>query len=692
MNKIHSSGFLLMAMGLLTTMASAQVDTSQWSCSTCPYPKGSVAAVTVGLGAVSDDSLNFGDWRGLPRKRAHLVLGGELSYRNAGGTYADLMADDLGLDTRRVAAQSGREGLYSLDFGFASIPRHFAEGARTPFLGSGGANLTLPPGFPAATSGAMPLATTLRDADLGFDWRRAELGGSWLALPNWNFSVKLRRDVRDGTRPFNASFFATAAQLPAPVDHVSDQIELAASYTDRRMQGSLAYVFSQFSNDASALRWANPFAPVTPGATTGQIALAPDNQQHQLLGSGAYTVNDWLRASGDFAVGRLTQNAAFLPSTITPSITSAALPAASLDGKVDTFHSSVRLSATPIVSLRLVGVYTRDVRLNDTAVRSYPQVATDLFVTTGPRSNMPADQWQDRVKLSADWRGPATLRLALGADWDQRERSYAEAVRTRETTLWLRASVQPIDMLSLGVKLAGSERKHSSYGVATWLTTPEHPLLRKYNLAERQRETAGLRADITLSEKVSIGLTLDHARDDYGGSLVGLTSARSTSASLDAAWAISEHTKVYAFAQGERIRSVQSGSQLLPGSDWAARTSDRFELLGLGVKHAAIPDKLDIGADLTVSRSRSSINVQTVLLEPAFPTDKTTQDSLKLFATYKLSEPMSIQGSYWFEKLDARDWRLDGVQAATVPNLLTLGHAAPRYEVHVLRLAMRYRF
>ena len=144
MNKIHSSGFLLMAMGLLTTMASAQVDTSQWSCSTCPYPKGSVAAVTVGLGAVSDDSLNFGDWRGLPRKRAHLVLGGELSYRNAGGTYADLMADELGLDTRRVAAQSGREGLYSLDFGFASIPRHFAEGARTPFLGSGGRQRRIP--------------------------------------------------------------------------------------------------------------------------------------------------------------------------------------------------------------------------------------------------------------------------------------------------------------------------------------------------------------------------------------------------------------------------------------------------------------------------------------------------------------------------------------------------------------------
>jgi hypothetical protein len=40
---------------------------------------------------------------------------------------------DLGLDSRRLSGQAGREGLYSLNVGYAEIPRHLTEGARTPF-------------------------------------------------------------------------------------------------------------------------------------------------------------------------------------------------------------------------------------------------------------------------------------------------------------------------------------------------------------------------------------------------------------------------------------------------------------------------------------------------------------------------------------------------------------------------------
>lgn len=697
MNRIHSSASLLAALGVigasgvLVAPASAQVDTTKWTCSKCPYPKGLAGSIDAGLGAVSDDSLAFADWRGLERKGAHLVLGGELQYRGGNGYHAELAADELGLDTRGLKAQAGREGLYSLNLGYTSIPRHFADGARTPFLGSGSGTLTLPAGYPAAGSGAMPLSSTLRDADLGFDWRRLDFGGSWLGLSNWTFRVNLRRDVRDGTRPFSASFFSTASQLPAPVDQVTDQLEVSAAYADARMQGQLAYVISQFRNDTPALRWTNPFLPVTAGATTGQVALAPDNQQHQLVGSGSIAVMPWLRASGDFAVGQMKQNEAYLPSTITPGLDARPLPAASLDGQVNTFNGSVRVVATPIDPLRLTAVYVRNVRQSDTRVRSYPQVSADVFATQS-RENMPSDLWQDRVKLSADWRGPATLRVSGGADWDRRERSYAEAVETRETTVWLRGSFQPIETLTLSLKASGSDRNHSEYGVATWLTSPENPLMRKYNLADRQRQAASVRADLAISESLSIGFSADVANDDYDGSLIGLTQARQAGAAVDVAWSLGERTKVYAYLQGERIRSTLAGSESFRGPDWSARSRDRFEIVGLGVQHAAIPDKLDIGADLTVSRSRSQTAVETVLAEPPLPGDRTARDSLKLHATYKLSEQLSLLGSFWYEKFDARDWHLDGVLPATVPTLLLFGNPPPNYKVNVVRLALRYRF
>ena len=129
----YSPLFLLAALGVLSAAgpAAAQVDTSQWKCESCPFPKGTKASIDVGAFYVSDDSTTFGNYTGLDSQGAYLDLGGTVSYRGDGGYFADLTAADLGLDIRSITAESGRAGLYSIDLGYAEIPRYFAEGART---------------------------------------------------------------------------------------------------------------------------------------------------------------------------------------------------------------------------------------------------------------------------------------------------------------------------------------------------------------------------------------------------------------------------------------------------------------------------------------------------------------------------------------------------------------------------------
>ena len=68
-------------------------------------------------------------------------------------------------------------------------------------------------------------------------------------------------------------------------------------------------------------------------------------------------------------------------------------------------------------------------------------------------------------------------------------------------------------------------------------------------------------------------------------------------------------TRLHAFAQGEKTTSRQTGSQTFAAPDWTGKVDDKFEVLGFGIKHAAIPDKLDLGADLWFSRARSDISV-----------------------------------------------------------------------------------
>jgi len=692
---IHSASplFLLAALGVLSAPAVAAVDTSQWKCETCPFEKAGVSgSVDIGVGAVSDASPKFGDYTGLQKQGAFLVLGGNVSSRRDNGWYGNASADRLGIDSRTLAGEVGLEGLYSLRLRYAEIPRHTHDGASTPFLGVGGSVLTLPVGFPAVDTAAMPLATTLRAVDIGAKRSSLDAGLAYAIGAGWSTRVSLRHDVRDGTQRIGGSFFSTASQLVAPVDQVTDQLEVAASYFSQRLQATLSYQGSLFRNGPDALTWSSPFVPVVTGGTTGQLALAPDNQFHQLSASAGYQIAPGIRASGDIAVGRMTQDAAYLAATLNPNLNVPALPANSLHGRIDTFNASLRLSAEPLERLRVNASYVRDVRDNRTPSLAYPLVSTDTFVSTLTRNNQPFSFTQDRFKLHADYRGPGSLKTSIGAEQNHIERTLQEVVTTRESTLWGRVDLQALDWISVALKLAHADRSHSTYGIATWVVPPENPLLRKFYLADRVRDSGGVRADIALGESVHIGLTFDAAQDDYAQSPIGLTDGRSVSGGLDVSGALSDNTQLHAYAQGERVRSRQTGSQVFAQPDWSGRTRDSVNVVGLGVKHVMQKGKLELAGDLAFARSRSDVTVDAGVSSPPFPTATTALDTFKLRATYHLQKQTSIVGSFWYERYDARDWRLDGVLPATVPNLLAFGEQPPRYHVSVIQLALRYRF
>jgi MtrB/PioB family decaheme-associated outer membrane protein len=688
--------WLLGALGALSITCGSTAlaaDPSQWQCESCPFDKPGVSGtVEAGIGGVSNDSAKFGDFTGLDRRGAFAIAGGEARYRGEGGLFGSLLASDLGLDVRSLAAQFGREGLFSVRLGYAEIPHRLSDSAMTPFLGVGSAILTLPAGFPAADTASMPLAATLRPVDIGFKRSRLDVGASLIAGEHWSTRIDVRHDVRDGTQRGAGSFFSTTSQLVLPVDQVTDQVEASASYQTRGMQATLTYRASIFRNNDDALTWSHPFTTGFAGATTGQLALAPDNQFHQIAGSVGYQVSPKVQASAEIAVGRMTQDTPYLAATLNPGLVVPALPAASLNGRADTLDASVRLSAQPMQRLNLSASLTRNQRDNQTASAAYPSVSTDMFVGIAPRINLPYSFTRDRARLAADWRAPAGIKLSAGAEHDTVRRTLQETDDTREATLWARASAPLRENLSVSLKLAHAERDNSGYGVVAAIQPPENPLLRKFNLADRKRDQAALRADLALGEGVSIGVSADFSDDDYNHSLVGLTRARSASVGADLSASVSDTTQVRLFVQAERTRSEQAGSQQFGLPDWSGRVKDAVDVVGAGATHVALKGKLELAGDVSMTRSRSDTAVDTGAAAAPFPTATTALDSLKLSATYKVNDKLSLIGSYWYERYDSKDWRLDGVLPASVANLLAFGETSPHYHVNVLRVALRYRF
>ena len=671
------------------------VDTSKWKCELCKFEQGTSGTVDYGAANVSKKSAKFGDYTGLNDKREYFIGDGSVRSRDADGTYWNLNASNLGLDSRSLDAEGGRQGKYKLLLKYDELPHFISDSALTPFSGSGGASLTLPPGFVRApTTAAMPLAGTLQQVDLETKRKRLGVGASWIPVRDWEYAVNFREETKEGSKRTAGSFFFNSSELVQPIDYVTDQIDASASYTGDKLQVKFAYYGSLFHNRDHALTWQDPYTAII-GESAGQLALSPDNQFHQLSTSVGYQISDRTRASADVSIGRMTQNDTFLASTLTRSVLIPggipALPGSSLNGRADTVDVGLKLSSAYSDRLRLNAALTYNDRHNDTPQASYAAVTTDMFLEA-PRTNLPYSFKQGKLKLSADYKASASTKASVGYDYDQHERTFQEVDKTHEDTFWGKISYRMLEKLDLAFKLAHGERRNSGYQVVPGITPPENPLLRKFNMANRTRDTTGLRVDLEATENINIGVGFDWSEDKYSDSSIGLTDGKEIGVNGDVSVVLTERTSLHLFASHQEIRSTQAGSQTFSVPDWSGENKDTIDFFGLGVKHAAIKDKLDIGADVSVMHSRGEINVNNGATVPPFPNLTTSRDTLKLYATYRLKENMSLQGGYWYERYDSRDWMLDGVAPATIPNVLSLGLQPPQYHVNVVRVSISYKF
>lgn len=681
----------LSAVSALVVAAEAEPppppDTSKWVCKFCPDPEeGYRGEVELGVGYLSDDSLKFGEYTGLTDKGGYLIGNGQVRYGGEDAYYADVAVRDLGFDARSLRVENGRQGKYKLLLTYDEIPHFLSDSARTPFRG--GDSLTLPPGWVSAgtTAGMTALPGALRDVELETSRKRIGLGAV-LPARRWEYAAAYRHETREGRQRLAGSFFFNAAELIQPIDYTTDEIDLSASFTAPRLQARIAYHASLFKNGNESLTWANPFTPIVAGADAGQLAAAPDNQFHQLRAALGYQVTKATRASAELALGRLTQDEDFLSPTLNPNLVVPALPRSSLDGRVDTLIGQVKLVSELSERLGVSAAYRYEDRDNETQPLTLPWVTTDAFVNA-PRTTRPYSFTRGTTKLAADYRFAPRVKGSVGLDHDTHERTLQEVAETRETTLWGKLVTRAREGVDLLFNVAHGKRDGDRYEVVPETTPPQNPLLRKYNLAHRERDLLGMRATMAAGERVTVGTGIEWARDDYTDSAIGLTDSREVTLSLDAAAALSDRTSAHAFAHRQTIVAHQAGSGAFSAPDWTARNDDTVHTLGVGLKHALIEERLDVGADYAVSLSRGEVTVA----DAAFPDRRAHLRSLKLHGSYQIKEQWSLHAAYWYERFHSDDWALDGVTPTTIPSVLTLGETSPDYDVSFVSVSVRYRF
>ena len=710
--------------------------------------------IEIGVGVLSDGNFAAGNYTAFDRKGAFLIgnidlRGSQYSFDNPNDdkTRWRIVGTDLGLSSRSLSGEYGRQGAWRLTFGHDQIPRLRSDSYQTPFLGAGSTTLSLPNGFVrgADTRAMNTLASSMRDFDVASKWQRAEVGLSYALTRDWELRASLRNDDSSGARIRGAEFGSNGGNprtvlLPEPIDSSTQLIDASVAFSGDSHRFTIAYHGSVFRNNVGAVGWQNPYssAPWVGGATglptafpllAGQISVAPDNQAHQLSASGACDFFSATRLTLTGTRGRMTQNEAFLPYTITPGLATTALPRTSLNGLVETTYLNAKLSMRPMRNLSVNATLRYEDRDNRTPLSEYIYIGGDIQLQPRSgsnsdriRTNLPRSRRQETMTLDADYRIAPGIAIKGGWDHENVKRTFAEVDQATENTYRVELRHSSMGPLTANASYALLVRRGNQYlynlPYLSSFTSPAFiagllaangcavaidcvrtgPQQNKFYMADRDRERSRLMIGYMPDAALSLQMRLDVNRDRYPHSPYGVVDAQNWSLSTDLGYVFSEDfsgTLFHTFEDNrsrERSRQFTTAAASTPNADWFNQLVDRTSSLGIGMRYKGLlGGRLELNADAIAVRGRTPIftsvgSAVSVAQNPAtgLPDLVARSDNINLNARYSPDRRNSVRLNYFYRRLNSADWAYQQVGPATLTNVIGTNEVPAHFRVHAV--------
>jgi MtrB/PioB family decaheme-associated outer membrane protein len=278
----------------------------------------------------------------------------------------------------------------------------------------------------------------------------------------------------------------------------------------------------------------------------------------------------------------------------------------------------------------------------------------------------------------------------------------------------------------------------------------ELPGMRRYYVADRNRDKVRTLLTWQASDQLSFQTRLDFNRDDYPNSTYGLQSARGWALNLDGTVALAEDVSVNVFYTYEDQRSITAGNtytansnvsslansqpsavglsgnscdgyttlqqrnnnnKLDPCLDWSADMLDAANTLGLGLTGKV--GNLDLTGNFILTRARWDNNVSggnwannilngpggppttiAAWFIPATPLPTVTTDSaeLRLNGKYTIGKGQSVRVSYAYLHMKSADWGYEGMQFGSLSGVLPSNEQPFNYTVNVVGVSYVLNF
>jgi MtrB/PioB family decaheme-associated outer membrane protein len=692
MDKFTHIGVGLTAL-LLAANLHAQSDEApaSWRCESCSVAEGWDIDLEIGGAYSNEDSFEFGDYTGLDDDGGYLFGDVLALYRDNEGKYVNLEGFAYSADSLAFFLEGGQQGNYELRASYQAIPRRIFSDTLTPYLGNGGANLSLPATWVRApnTAGMTAFASTASPVSIEWDWDVYGFGADYKPATNWDVRADYTHTEKEGQRRSSGSFGFSAAEFARPVDYTSDDLELEVAYGADWWQTSLSYYGSVFSNDDESLTWDNAYTSGV-GTDEGEMALAPDNESHQVSLAGSMILPLRTTLNGQLGFGHMTQNEDLLPYTTNPGLGAGALPTDSANAEVDTWNMNLRAVTSPWRKVTLEGEFRYKDFNNKTPINQYTYINSDVG-PGGTVSNTAYDYESRDISVRGEYRMTSALKFNAGFDNERVVRNKQDRTRTTNDRLWAGLRSRIGSSINLSAEAFIEDRGGSDYEVRVNPESQQNPLMRKYNMADRERYGFKANTSTFMAGGTSINFEFEYSDDDYDKSDIGLTESDYLRFGTDLSAPIGEASSIYASFYEEHIETDQANSQSFSTADWRATTDDRFQTATAGVIWPDIIGRIDATFEYAWSQSVGEVNSNTSGLPDSFPDLRTKRQTVRAGLNYPYSKSLSFGFNYLFESLDSDDWSLDNVEPDTMNNLLALGADPWNYNASVFYLSVRYQ-
>jgi MtrB/PioB family decaheme-associated outer membrane protein len=632
---------------------------------------------------------------------------------DGGRTRVELRTRWPGQDDENLRLAVQRLGAFRVELERDRTPHVFTTNGR--LLGSSTERgvLTLPVPRPAADAfNAAPVLGTV-----GTRWTHDRVALTLMPALGISTLFEYGRTAKRGDRPMGMAFGTAGSnhrEILEPIEQTVQHVRVAPAVRRERWQLQASYDYSSFDNDIAAVIADNPLVAAdqaTAGSSRGRSALAPSNRAHQMAVQGGAVLPLRGRVTGTVAYGVRRQTAPLLPYTINSAINTSGLTRLPehADGDVRTLLVRLAGSARPLPDVT-VGAHFRRFELTDhtPAIELAGRVVADRSLSTAAITTHRYPHTKQNAGADVRWRiaRPLLLRVGYGREQWERDTHVREVARTTEHTPRVTLDVMPAPWLRLHTGYLRAARRGDGYAetVAVQL-----PLLRKLDVADRDRERAEVVAEVIPIGALSLAGSWAHGSNDYPDSRYGRTADRNRATGAYATWTPAARVAVHASLVRESFRVQQRSRYRIPPAlleneswDWIGDTDDVVITAGLGLNATLIPRRLEVG----LNWDRIETTSQMTTHNPTTPTGGTDAQRASAVATdfpeirydftpasawlhYRLSDRWSARVGYTEERFRYTDFRSDGLRPVTGADIF-MGNDLEGYNARMVSVRIRY--